>query len=240
MVPGPALKLVPPTARSGRWANSAKDAAKPDLSFWMGHIDYEAALNGITLKSSGARDRLLLEGHNHHMNEITREQLTASLSALEERLDRRIERIETAGDRRADDARSEIELRDEQVRRELDLRQEAFRIEQAIRDKAMEERFSGFLAAQAERDKRIDGSLTLLADSQREIKGSIGSMRSTIIVTAITTVAAIVIGIGGFNAMLTSNMVASFQMGRSELALQKQQESQPAPTAAPVQPTQQK
>jgi hypothetical protein len=51
------------------------------------------------------------------------------------------------------DYRHELALRDDQLRREMDLRQESFRAEQTVRDKSMDERFSGFLAAQSERDK---------------------------------------------------------------------------------------
>lgn len=53
----------------------------------------------------------------------------------------------------SNDYRNELKLRDEQLRREMDIRQESFRVEQAIRDKALEDRFAGFLAAQVERDK---------------------------------------------------------------------------------------
>jgi len=62
------------------------------------------------------------------------------------------------------DYRNELKFRDESLRRELDLRQESFRSEQAIRDKALDEKFAGFLAVQAERDKRLDGSLTAIHD----------------------------------------------------------------------------
>ncbi len=163
------------------------------------------------------------------MNDITRDELRNTLSAIEERMDSRIQRIEQSENRRHDDYQKEMAIRDDQIRREIDLRHDAFKSEQAIRDRALDERFSGFLAAQTERDRRIDGSLTTLSDTQKEIKASIGSMRTTIIVTAVTTVLAIVIGVVSFNAMLTSNMISAFQMGRSEQSYQKNQESQAAP-----------
>lgn len=90
------------------------------------------------------------------MNDITREELSRTLSEIENRMDKRVERMEIDTERRAGDYRKELELRDNQVRRELDLRQESFRVEQAARDAALTEKFSGFLAAQAERDKALE------------------------------------------------------------------------------------
>lgn len=95
-------------------------------------------------------------GNTEHMNEDSRSEFKEAISAIEERMDKRIERIERDGDRRSKEFRHEMSLRDEQIRRELDLRQESFRIEQAARDAALAEKFSGFLAAQAERDKALE------------------------------------------------------------------------------------
>ncbi|MEB2647588.1 hypothetical protein SOP86_18270 [Pseudomonas canadensis] len=90
------------------------------------------------------------------MNDITREELRSTLSAIEERMDKRVERMERDGEKRVNDYKAELALRDEQLRRELDLRQESFRSEQAARDAALNEKFAGFLAAQAERDKALE------------------------------------------------------------------------------------
>lgn len=98
-------------------------------------------------------DRVKPKGHTEVMNDITREELSSTLSAIEERMDKRIDRMEYDAEKRVLDYKSELALRDEQVRREVDLRQESFRFEQAARDAALSEKFSGFLAAQAERDK---------------------------------------------------------------------------------------
>jgi hypothetical protein len=126
------------------------------------------------------------------------------------------------------DYRHELDLRDEQLRRELDLRHESSRTEQAERDKAWNERFSGFLAQQVERDKRLDASIASIAKSQDETKSGITSMKTTMIVTAVSTVLAIVIGVASFNATLTSNMFSAFQAGKAEPAVQ--------PKAAPADP----
>ncbi|WP_154219966.1 hypothetical protein [Pseudomonas syringae] len=95
---------------------------------------------------------------------------------------------------------------------------------------AVSTKIDAFVAVQAERDKRMEATLNQISTNHGEIQSSIGSMKTTMIVTAVSTVLAIVIGIAGFNVMLTSNMVASFQMGRSEQAYQKNAEQPPPST----------
>ena len=113
------------------------------------------ALSSRILPSSyiADRDTPRIKIHTEPMNDMTREELSSTLSAIEERMDKRIDRMEYDAEKRVLDYKSELALRDEQVRREVDLRQESFRFEQAARDAALSEKFSGFLAAQAERDK---------------------------------------------------------------------------------------
>lgn len=90
------------------------------------------------------------------MSDVSRQELRDTLADIETRMDRRIERMEDDAGRRAAEYRQELALRDDQLRRELDLRQQAFRAEQEIRDSALAEKFNGFLAAQAERDKALE------------------------------------------------------------------------------------
>lgn len=90
------------------------------------------------------------------MNDITREELSQNLSAIEDRMDKRMDRLERSEERRSDDFRKELALRDAQLQRELDIRQESFRAEQAARDAALSEKFAGFFAAQTERDKALE------------------------------------------------------------------------------------
>lgn len=167
-------------------------------------------------------------GYAPPMTDMTRDELNNTLSAIEERMDKRIERMEKDTDRRA-----------EEFRRELELREDASRREQAARDKAMDERFSGFLAAQAERDKRLDAEFKRIADTNAEIKAGISSMKTTSIITAITAAIAIVGGVAAFNATLTSNMLAAFQAGKGEATTERSAsapESRSAPPEKPAQP----
>lgn len=105
-------------------------------------------------------------------------------------------------------------------REEFNARLETIEVKMDARVEAVSGKIDAFMAAQAERDKRMEATVNQISANHGEIKSGISSMKTTMIVTAVSTVLAIVIGIAGFNAMLTSNMIASFQMGRSEKALE--------------------
>lgn len=87
------------------------------------------------------------------MNDITRDELSSTLSAIEERMDKRMDRADQQAQQRAQDVKAELALRDA-----------SFRSEQALRDKAADERFQSFLLIQAERDKRLDESISGIRD----------------------------------------------------------------------------
>ncbi|KTB90882.1 hypothetical protein AO073_05950 [Pseudomonas syringae ICMP 11293] len=125
---------------------------------------------------------------------------------------------------RVEDTRSMNEI----SREELNAKLETIETKMDARIEVVSAKIDSFVAIQVERDKRMEATLNQISANHGDIKSSIGSMKTTMIVTAVSTVLAIVIGIAGFNAMLTSNMVASFQMGRSEQAYQKNAE-QPSP-----------
>lgn len=119
-----------------------------------GHLDQVVLFNRPVLADEEpTTDKPKNLSDTRPMNDITREELSSTLSAIEERMDKRIDRMEHEAEKRVLDYRDEIALRDGQLRRELDLRQESFRAEQTARDAALSEKFAGFLAAQAERDK---------------------------------------------------------------------------------------
>ncbi|MFS1292061.1 hypothetical protein ACLRDI_30575 [Pseudomonas piscis] len=124
------------------------------------------------------------------MNEITRTELSSTLSAIEERMDKRIDRMESEAEKRAQGFKAELSLRDDQIRRELDLRQESFRAEQAARDAALNEKFAGFLAAQTERDKawekisearfdRIEKDVSSIKADTKKVSDDVSGIRVT-------------------------------------------------------------
>lgn len=127
---------------------------------------------------------------NEVMTDMTREELSLNLSAIEERMDKRIERMEYDAEKRVLDYKSELALRDEQLRREFDLRQESFRFEQSARDAALSEKFSGFLAAQAERDKswekisearfdRIEKDVSSIKSDTKKVSDDVNGIKVT-------------------------------------------------------------
>ncbi|WP_339503433.1 hypothetical protein [Pseudomonas silesiensis] len=62
-------------------------------------------------------------------------------------------------------------------------------------------------------------------------------MKIAMVVTAVSTVLAIVFGIASFNTMLTANMMAAFQVGLSKS--EQSQVTNPPPTVTPENPANQ-
>lgn len=146
-----------------------------------------------------------------------------SYSAQEQKSKRESE-TNTRGDN--DEYMDDTAIMNHITREEFNAKIETIETKMDARIESVSAKIDAFVAVQAERDKRMESTLDQISSNHGEIKSSIGSMKTTMIVTAVSTVLAIVIGIAGFNAMLTSNMVASFQMGRSEQAHQKSVEQQ--------------
>ncbi|WP_141232408.1 hypothetical protein [Pseudomonas fragi] len=123
------------------------------------------------------------------------------------------------------------------TREEFNAKLETIEVKMDARVESVSAKIDAFIAVQVERDKRMEAIVSQISTTHAEIKTSINSMKTTTIVTAVSAVLAIVIGIAGFNAMLTSNMIASFQMGRSESALatsatQSSQKAEPVPPSS--------
>ena len=124
------------------------------------------------------------------------------------------------------------------TREEFNAKLETIEVKMDARVESVSAKIDAFIAVQAERDKRMEAIVSQISTTHAEIKTSINSMKTTTIVTAVSAVLAIVIGIAGFNAMLTSNMISSFQMGRREsaLATSAAQSSQKAEPESPSSP----
>ena len=120
---------------------------------------------GIEPSSNEALDEKLELPQAELMTDITREELSSTLSAIEERMDKRVERMERDTERRTAD-----------LRRETDLRDTAMRNEQALRDRSLDDRLNGFLAAQAERDKtQLERDKRFEALAERATKAAEGA-----------------------------------------------------------------
>lgn len=160
----------------------------------------------------GGMDSIGNAGNTQSMNDITRAELSSSLSAIEERMDKRMDRADRQAELRAQDAKEEMALRDA-----------SFRIEREIRDQAADERFQSFLAVQAERDKRLDESVA-------GIRGDIarlGSLKLNIWGAMLTAV-----GIGITVAALS---VTFYQTGKADsVPATKSQQAQPVQGQSPA------
>lgn len=166
------LRLVQDNTSTGNWTLPSSASGSEDLTRAL--EEQLKATEKLLEESNVAEqpdatvdvpvDAIKAPDHTLRMNDITREELSKTLSGIEDRMDKRVERMEKDTDRRSEEYRKEIALRDDTIRRELDLRRESFLAEQAIRDKAWEEKFSGFLQTQSERDKRLDESIVSIRD----------------------------------------------------------------------------
>jgi hypothetical protein len=102
------------------------------------------------------------------------------------------------------------------TREELTAKLETIEVKMDARVESVSAKIESFLSAQAERDKRLDAVLSQIGVNQSETKNSLSSMKTAMVVTAVSTVLAIVFGIASFNSALTSNMMAAFQVGLSK------------------------
>lgn len=65
------------------------------------------------------------------------------------------------------------------------------------------------------RVQRIEDKMDAFVQSSTATQESIKSLKTTIVVTGISSVLAIVLGVAAFNATVLSNMVASFESGKN-------------------------
>ncbi|USX22617.1 hypothetical protein NHH82_10845 [Oxalobacteraceae bacterium OTU3REALA1] len=81
-------------------------------------------------------------------------------------------------------------------------------------------------------DARMERMESALSELRSETRSAISGLKTTIIVTAISAVFAIVFGVAAFNATVLSNMVASFESGKNTSAAQAEVKRQVEETAA--------
>lgn len=83
-----------------------------------------------------------------------------------------------------------------------------------------------------ERSRHFDARMARIEVTISEIRSAMTGLKTTIIVTAISAVLAIVFGVAAFNATVLSNMVASFESGKNTSAAQAEVKRQTEETAA--------
>jgi hypothetical protein len=117
-------------------------------------------------------------------------------------------------------------------REEIDAKLETIEARMDGRVAAIQASIDGFMGRLEERALRTDERFTRIEESQRDTQASLGNLKTTIIVTALSTVLAIVIGVAAFNATVLSNMVASFESGKNTAVAQAEVKRQSEETAA--------
>ncbi|WP_179674559.1 hypothetical protein [Duganella sp. 1224] len=96
----------------------------------------------------------------------------------------------------------------------------------------MEATFAGFVKLMDERQKVADARFDRIEAMLTEMRSSIASLRTTIVVTGITSVLAAVLGISAVNAALYSNMLAALSAGKEVAAVHAEVQKQAEETAA--------
>lgn len=150
-------------------------------------------------------DKTMALGDTEPMNDITREDLSKSLSGIEDRMDKRIERMEQDTARRSDDLRREMRLRERSARRESIATKEALRAHIESNDKAV----ASTLAA-LERTEKEFGTVKQANKEQRYWMAGIG--------------VAIVLGIMGANATIFGGGKTFFDGGANSVINQQKVE----------------
>lgn len=164
------------------------------------------------------RDNGLFQTHTKPMTEaISRSDLNETLSAIEERMDKRVERIEQSEAVRAD-----------AYRREAD----AYRREQEARDRLYAERFEATSKRLEDRDKvidskldamngavlrmtdKVDGFSGYLDQKVSEVKASNKNTVFMILGIVVSVGAATVLGLWGANSTIVGSASSIFQSGQ--------------------------
>ncbi|MCG8999810.1 hypothetical protein [Laribacter hongkongensis] len=76
------------------------------------------------------------------------------------------------------------------------------------------------------RIQRIEDKMDAFVDANKETQASVKSLKLTIVLTSISTVVAIVLGVAAFNSTVLNNMVAAFESGKNTSSAQAQVQQQ--------------
>lgn len=136
-----------------------------------------------------------------------------------------------SGDRTA--MKDHTKVMSEITREEFSAKIETIEVKMDARVELVSAKIDAFVATQAERDKRLESVIAQIGVSQAETKAGLSSMKNTMIITAISTVIAVVFGIASFNTALTANMMSAFQLGKAE-SVSAPPSQPPASAASPA------
>ena len=114
----------------------------------------------------------------------------------------------------------------------IDAKLEAVGTRMDARVASIESALAAFTALMAERGRHFDLRVTRMETMIVEMRSAIAGLKTTITVTAVTAVLAIVLGVAAFNATVLSNMMAAFESGKNTSAAQAEVTRQAEETAA--------
>lgn len=152
-------------------------------------------------------------GDTHRMNDITREELSSTLSAIEERMDKRVERMEASEDRRAEAYRREQEARD----RLYAERFEATSRRLEDRDKVIDSKLDAMSSAVLRMSEKVDGFEKVLDSKLADVKSSNRNAAWAMLAIA----AATVVGIWGVNSTIVGSVTGFFDAGKASSQAQQ-------------------
>lgn len=118
----------------------------------------------------------------------------------------------------------------------IDAKLEAIESRMDGRVASIESALAASSALMDERSRHFDARMArmevTISEIRSEIRSLVAGLKTTIIVTAVSAVLAIVLGVAAFNATVLSNMVASFESGKNISAAQAEVKRQTEETAA--------
>ncbi|MBJ7312230.1 hypothetical protein ACFOLJ_20885 [Rugamonas sp. CCM 8940] len=100
-----------------------------------------------------------------------------------------------------------------------------------LRMVTIEGKIDGITSLMNERSHWMDKRMAGLEASMSDLANSLRNVKSTLLITAISTALAVVFGVAAFNAVLLSNMLAAFESGKNMKANQAELQHQVEATA---------
>lgn len=147
------------------------------------------------------------------MNDITRDELSNTLSAIEERMDKRVERMERSEDRRADAYRREQEARDKLYTERFEAMHKRIEDRDAVIDSKLDAMNSSVIRMSEKVDgfeKQLDGKLVEVKSSNRNAAWAM-----------LAIAAATVVGIWGVNSTIIGSVTGFFDAGKASVESQQ-------------------
>lgn len=117
------------------------------------------------------------------------------------------------------------------TREEMDAKLETIESRMDGRVTSIQASLDGFILLMDERARRTDERMDRMEAAIMATNAAISSLKTTVIVTAVSAVLATLFGFAGISATVLANMVASFESGKDTAAAQAEVKRQTEETA---------